>query len=103
MDFWASLDQWQRLLSLPLVAALVAILRRMRVHPLGMLRRLLSFGIGVRDRETLLAIIDAEKASGLRWKAQWEQCQSDLKSADDQSARLRIRLAVLDDSDDGGT
>jgi hypothetical protein len=101
MDFWASADQWQRFLTLPIVGLLFGILRRM--HPLRLLQRLLSFGIGVTEREMLLAMIEAEKASGLRWKAQWDICQSDLQAADDQAARLRTRLATLDDSGGGGT
>jgi hypothetical protein len=98
---WDSIEQWQRFLTLPIVAGVLAILRR--IHPLRLLQRLLSFGIGVTEREMLLAMIEAEKASGLRWKAQWDICQSDLQAADAQAARLRTRLATLDDSGGGGT
>lgn len=101
MISWDSIEQWQKFLTLPIVAGVLAILRC--VHPLRLLQRLLSFGIGVKEREMLLAMIEAEKASGLRWKAQWDICQSDLQAADDQAARLRTRLATLDDSGGGGT
>lgn len=101
MDLLTTLEYWQRLLALPIVAGLFAILRRM--HPLRMLQRFLSFGIGVKEREMLLAMIEAERTSGLRWKAQYDICQGDLKAADDQAARLRTRLAALDASGGGGT
>lgn len=101
MDLQAALEQWQRILALPIVAGLFAILRR--IHPLALLRRLLTFGIGVKERELLLAMVDAEQTSGKRWHSLYLQCQADLKSADEVNARLRAQLAARDDFVTGGT
>ncbi len=96
MNISELLDQWQRLAALPAVAALFAILRK--IHPLRLLQRFFSFGIGVSERtmmlaqlETLAKLCESETASGLRWKAKYDQCVIDLKAADEENAALRIR------------
>jgi hypothetical protein len=96
------LDQWQRIAALPAVVTLLAILRK--VHPLRLLQRFFSFGIGVSERTMMLATIDSlrqmcdsETQSGLRWKAKYDQCVIDLKAADEENAALRIHRGVSAD------
>jgi hypothetical protein len=95
MNLLSIFDDWQRFLALPIVGGLLAILRR--IHPLALLRRVFSFGIGVSEREMLLAHIDSERASGLRWKSKYDQCVLDLIAADAENAQLRTQRAVPGD------
>lgn len=115
MDLGSIVEQWQKILALPIFAVLLKILQRL--DPLRLLRRFNAFRHGVSERELLLAMIDskqdecnrlqaladAEKASGLRWKALWDICQTDLAAADSLNVELRMRLVTRDDSGAGGT
>jgi hypothetical protein len=40
-------------------------------------RRFISFLAAVKERETLLAMVEHEKTSGLYWEKQAKQCQAD--------------------------